>query len=208
MNTHGPHEICMIQNDYVDPFNDARVSFYGVYAWPTVVGNGVSDAWPLDCLEGDYQAHDAIPSPLTLTIAENGIGDFTVHMMAEEDVTDAAFFMVATLDEYVPCFGGGMSHLPHHVKLHMTPPLTGDPFTLLAGESVSINHTFTVQPGWNYADMGVAAWVSKPGGTNPSPCPYGNISVMNQVQQSRWVATTLYTAVEESSWGHIKSLYR
>ena len=207
MNAHNETEICLIQNDYDDPFNQARVDFYGIFAWPTVVGNGVSDAWPLSCLEDDYAAHDAIPSPLTIAIMENGMGDFTACIQAEETVTDASFFMVATLDEEVRS-SAGMSRLPHHVKVHMTPPQTGDPFTLLAGETIYINHTFTVQPDWDYEAMGVAAWVSRPGGTNPSPCPYGDIPIKNEVLQSRWVATATHTAVEQSSWGQIKSMYR
>jgi hypothetical protein len=198
MNQHDESEICLIQNDYADPFNNERVSFYGISAWPTVVGNGLSDAWPISCLEGDYQAHDAIPSPLTIDITEQGVGEFTAHIAAEEDVIDAAFFMVATLDEDVPS-NDGMSHLPHHVKVHMTPPATGDPFTLLAGEEVEISHAFVVQPEWNYNLMGVAAWVSRPGGTNPSPCAYGDIGIKNEVLQSRWVPVEASADVENTT---------
>ena len=192
---HDETEICLIQNDYDDQFCPGRVSYMGVSAWPTVVGNGLSDAWPLDCLEGDYEAHNAIPSPLTLTISTNGLGDFTAHLTAEEDVVDAYFFMVATLDEEVPGYSG-TSHLPHHVKEYMT-PLTGDPFTLLAGESIDINHSFVVQPEWDYGLMGVAAWVSRPGGVNTSPCTYGDIGNKNEVLQSRWVTTSDPAALEE-----------
>jgi hypothetical protein len=207
MELHDETEICLVQNDYDDPFNDARTSFYGINAWPTIVGNGVVDAWPLDCLEDDYEAHDAIPSPLTIMITEQGPGEFTAHIMAEEDVVGASFFMVATLDEEVPG-ADGMSHLPHHVKVHMTPPATGDPFTLLAGESVEITHTFEVQAGWDYDAMGVAAWVSRPGGTNPSPCSGGFPITMNEVLQSRWVATGGSVAIEQTTWSHLKSVYR
>jgi hypothetical protein len=208
MQAHDESEICLIQNDYDDSFNNARVSFLGVSAWPTVVGNGLSDAWPLDCLEGDYAAHDAIPSPLIIFITEEGVGVFTVQIIVEEDVVDADFFMVATLDEDVPSFGGGTSHLPHHVKLHLTPPSSGEPFTLLAGQSVDLSYSFEVQPGWDYDAMGVAAWVSRPGGINPSPCPFGDIGNKNEVLQSRWVPTGGVVRTEEASWGYIKSLYK
>jgi hypothetical protein len=207
MNLHDESEICFIQNDYDDSFNMARVSFYNIIAWPTVVGNGVTDTWPLDCFEGDLAAHAAIPSPLVLTISEQGAGQFTAHITAEEDVVDAAFFMVATLDEWVPS-AEGMSHLPHHVKIHMTPPETGDAFTLLEGESVDISHSFTVQPDWDYSLMGVAAWVSRLGGTNPSPCPTGDIPIKNEVFQSRWVPATHVTSVENPTSGTIESRYR
>ncbi len=193
MNAHGENEICLIQNDYADAFNSARVDFYGVGAWPTVVSNGVTDAWPLECLEGDLQANAAIPSPMTISITENGVADFTVHLTAEVDIINAAFFMVATLDEDVPS-SSGTSHLPHHVKVYMTPPSTGSSFTLLAGQSVDINHTFAVQPEWDYNLMGVAAWVSRPGGTSVSPCTGGLPLTTNEVLQSRWVPTTAGTA--------------
>ena len=32
-------------------------------------------------------------------------------------------------------------------------------------------------------------WVSVPGGSNPSPCPFGDIGNKNEVLQSRWVPT-------------------
>ena len=134
MNMHDENEICLIQIDYDDPFNSARVDWYGVAAWPTVVGNGVNDVWPLDCFEQDLAAHSAIPSPLSIFIEEIGVGEFTATVVAEETVMGASFFMVATLDEEVPG-ADGMSHLPHHVKVFMT-PTTGDPFTIMAGNSV------------------------------------------------------------------------
>jgi len=195
MEQHDETEVCFVQNDYDDSFNPDRVAFFGVGAWPTIVGNGLSDVWPIDCIEGDYAAHDAFSSPLTIDITEQGMGTFTVHIYAEEDVVDADFFMVATLDEEVQG-ASGMSRLPHHVKVHMTPPRFGDPFTLMAGESVDIHHSFTVEPGWDYGLMGVAAWVSRPGGVNPSPCAYGDISIKNETLQSRWVPTSP-TAVDE-----------
>jgi len=208
MDAHDESEVCVVQNDYVDPFNSARVAFYGFNAWPTIVGNGVSDVWPISCIEGDLAAHAAIPSPLTIEISEEGIGEFTAHIIAEEDVVDAAFFMVATLDEDVPANGGGTSHLPHHVKVYMTPPSTGEAFTLLAGNEAHISHSFDIQDGWDYNLMGVAAWVSKRGGTNPSPCPYGDIPIKNEVFQSRWVAATIVTDVENSVSSHLVSPHR
>jgi len=207
LNSHSADEICLIQNDYDDPFNTARADFYGVGAWPTVVSNGVTDAWPLECLEGDFQANVAIPSPLTIAIVENGVGDFTAQITAEQDVVDAHFFMVATLAEDVPS-SSGTSFLPRHVKLHLTPPATGDPFTLYAGQSIEIHHTFAVQPGWDYALMGVAAWVSRPGGTTVSPCTGGFPLTMNQVLQSRWVPTTSGTSgVETQALGMMPALH-
>ncbi len=197
MNAHDETEICLIQNDYADSFNSARVSFCGVSAWPTVAGRGVSDVWPISCLEPDYQYHNAIPSPLTITITEQSLGTFVAHITAEEDVVNADFFMVATLDEWVPG-NDGLSHLPHHVKVHMTPPSTGEPFTLLAGQSVDIAHSFTVQPDWDYEMMGVAAWVSRPGGVNNSPCTYGDMGNLNEVLQSRWVPTSGVVGVDDT----------
>ncbi len=203
---HDESEICLIQNDYVDALNGPRVDFYGVVAWPTIVGNGVNDVWPVECLEPDYESQAAIPSPLSILITEVGYGAFTATIMAEEDVFGASFFMVATLDEDVPS-ATGMSHLPHHVKVYMT-PYTGDPLSILAGNSVDISHTFEVQPGWDYELMGVAAWVSQPGGTNPSSCSYGDMPSMNEVLQSRWVPAGGPVAGEQRSWGSVKSLFR
>jgi hypothetical protein len=206
MNMHDENEICLIQNDYDDPFNTARVDYYGIGAWPTVIGNGVNDTWPLDCIEDDLASHAATPSPLSIFIEETGMGAFTATVIAEEDIIGGYFFMVATLDEEVPS-SSGMSHLPHHVKVYMT-QLTGDPINLFAGNSLDISHTFEVQADWDYDLMGVAAWVSTPGGTNPSPCSYGPLSHMNQVLNSRWVPAGGPVAQEQRSWGSVKSLFR
>lgn len=207
MNLHDETEICVVQNDYVDSFNPDRVSFYGVGSWPTIVSEGVLDAWPDTCLEADYQLNAPVPSPMTIAIVQNNVGDFTATLTAEEDILDADFFMVATLDEYVQCYGGGTSHLQHHVKVHLTPPTTGDPFTLLAGQSIDINHTFEVQSDWDYQAMGVAAWVSRPGGTAYSPsCNQGFPLTLNEVLQAQWVPTGDLAAAPEPMLTEIPSL--
>jgi hypothetical protein len=153
---------------------------------PTVCGDGMSDVWPVSGLEDDYQAHTLVDSPLRITLYENGQGDFTAHVVAEEDVTGAKFCMVATHDEYVAAYGGAQSHLQYHVVHMMTAP-SGDAFALAAGESTDIHHTFTVQPEWDYEEMGVACWVQAPGGTNTSPNPYGDVPVKNHVLQSAYL---------------------
>ena len=182
------------------------MAFYGVSAWPTIAGNGVADVWPIDCIEGDLEANAPIESPLTIDITEEGEGQFTAHITAEQDVTGASFYMVATLDEEVPS-ADGMSHLPHHVKLFLT-PTTGDEFSLLAGNTVTISHTFEVAPGWDYDLMGVAAWVSQAGGTSVSPCPYGDLANKNWVHQSKWVPAMGTVSIETKSWSSVKDLYR
>ena len=153
---------------------------------PTVVGDGMQDVWPLSWLEADFDAHKVVDSPLIITLTENGEGDFTAHIEAEEDVSGAKFCMVATLEENVPAYGGGTSHLPYHV-VHMMTATTGDPFSLAAGASTDITHTFTVQPLWDYDKMGVACWVQAPGGTNTSPCPYPDIPIKNHVLQAAFI---------------------
>jgi len=206
MANHDETEVCVIQIDYDDFFNDDRVNYWGVGAWPTIVGNGLADVWPIDCIEGDYEANAAIPSPLEILITEDGLGIFTAHITAEQAVGGATFNMVATLDEEVPG-AEGMSHLPHHVKAFLT-PTSGDAFSIGAGETISITHSFDVQPGWDYSLMGVAAWVDRPGGTNVSPCPFGDIANKHEVLQSRWVPVNGVVRVENSSWSEVKALYR
>ncbi len=178
----------LVQHTLGDGFWTPRTDYYGIMAMPTACGDGVSDVWPISWLEVDYQAHAAEPSPLTISIVENGEGDFTAHIEAEETVGEAKLCMVATLDEYVPAFGGTQSHLPYHVVEFMT-DTSGDRITLSSGEKVDIRRTFTVQPSWDYEKMGVACWVQQPGGTNPSPQPYGDVPIKNKVLQSAWVGT-------------------
>ena len=198
MDVHDETEVCIVQNDYDDPFNADRFNFYGITAWPTIVSGGVTDVWPLSCFEADYQLKAAVPSPLTISISENAMGDFTAHISAEENIPSAAFFMVATLDEWVNGVGGP-AHLPHHIKVFMTPPSTGEPFSLMSGESIDISHSFAVDPGWDYNLMGVAAWVSRPGGDPTSPaCNQGFNLIENEVLQSRWVPASP-TGVEDQA---------
>jgi len=191
----------LVGYDYVDSFNAARASYYGITAWPTICGDGLSDIWPCTptTLTADYNAHNARTSPVRMRVTENGEGDFTAHVYAEQAVADAKFVMVAVLDEYVPCNGGGQSHLPFHAKVFLT-AVTGDAFALAAGDSVEIQRTFTVSPSWDYSKMGVACWIQKPGGTNPSPSPA--IPIRNQVLQAAFCPAGS-TSVPESDDGTV-----
>ncbi len=93
--------------------------------------------------------------------------------------------MVAVLDEYVNAYGGGQSHLPYHAKTLMT-PVGGEAFSILNGETIDINKTYTVDPTWDYEKMGVVCWVQRVGGTNPSPSP--SIPSRHEVYQSAFLA--------------------
>jgi hypothetical protein len=154
---------------------------------PTVCGQGMTDVWPLSWLEPDYQAHAALPAPLRISLREDAVGQFTAHIVAEEDVTGAVLTMAAVEDDHVPANGGGTSHLPYHARVFLT-SATGDAFEIAAGESTDITKLFTVDPSWDYGKMGVACWVQRPGGTNPSPAPL-DVPVRNEVLQSAFVPT-------------------
>ena len=147
-------------------------------------------------LEDDYQAHRLIDSPLTITLTENGEGDFTATIVAHEDVTGAKLCLAATLDEYVTANGGGQSHLPYHV-VHMMTATDGDAFSIAAGETARVNKPFAVQPSWDYDKMGVACWVQKPGGTSTSPCPYSDLPIKNRVLQSAFIEAGSTGAAQE-----------
>lgn len=182
---HTNDEITLVQFNWGDAYWDPRGDYYGIVSMPTICGDGLSDVWPTSWLESDYQAHAAGTSPLRISLTENGVGDFTAHIVAEAAVTGAKFAMVAVEDSYVSANGGGTSHLVHHVKSFLT-AVSGDAFELAAGESLDINKTFAIDPSWDYEDMGVACWVQKPGGTNPSPAPL-TVPVRNQVLQSAYI---------------------
>jgi hypothetical protein len=162
---------------------------------PTVCGDGMSDVWPASWLEEDYLAHAAQPSPLRISLRENGVGDFTAHIVAEEDVAHAVIVMAALEDDHVAASGGGTSHLPYHARAFMT-SIMGDAFEIAAGESTDITKSFAVDPSWDYGNMGVACWVQKPGGVNPSPQPYGDVAIKNQVLQAAFVPTMSTGAAE------------
>jgi len=184
---HTTDEMVLVGYDFADSFNSARTGYYGISAWPTVCGDGLSDIWPcsLSTLASDLGAHSAKTSPLKITLIENGEGDFTASITAEADVSNASLMMVAVLDEYVPANGGGQSHLPYHAKVMLT-SATGDAFSILSGETIDINKTFTVDPTWDYEKMGVACWVQGVGGTNPSP--QADIPSKHEVYQAAFLA--------------------
>ena len=186
-----------MQYDSGDGLWEVRTDYYGIVLMPTVCGDGMSDVWPVSWLEEDYQAHAALPAPLRISLHEEGEGQFRAHIYAEEDVEHAVFTMVAVEDDDVPANGGGTSHLPYHARVFMT-AATGDAFEIAAGESTDITHTFTVDPSWDYDQMGVACWVQKPGGTNPSPQPYGDVPIKNEVLQSAFVAAISVSVMSPS----------
>lgn len=177
-------QLVLIAYEYADSFNAARAAYYNITAWPTICGDGLADIWPTSLLGPCYTTLSARSSPLTIDIEENGVGDFTAHIEAEQAVSGAKLVMAAVLDEYVTAYGGGQSHLPYHCKVFMT-AVTGDAFSLAAGASADISKTFTVNPAWDYSKMGVVCWVQNPGGTNPTSAP--SIPIRNEVLQAAYV---------------------
>jgi hypothetical protein len=187
----------LVAYEFADPFEQQRADYYGFgTVMPTIVGDGLADIRPTALLTSCYNALHALPSPLTITLTENAAGDFTAHIEAEQAVSGAKLVMVAVLDEYVPANGGGQSHLPYHCKAFMT-AITGDPFSIGAGESVDIRKTFNVNPAWNYWQMGVVCWVQKPGGTNPTAAPA--IHFGNEVLQSAFIRATSTDVVDQAT---------
>jgi hypothetical protein len=177
----------LVAFDLPDPFFYPRIGYYDYWYVPAVIGNGLSSLWPFeqDEYEADLAAHASVPSPLRISLTENGIGDFTATVYAEADVSNAAFVMAAVLPEEVPAYQGSLSYLPYHAKLFMTGYL-GDPFSIAAGESAAIRKVFAPDPAWTYSDMGVVSWVQIDGGTNPSPSP--DVPVKHEVLQAAYVA--------------------
>ncbi len=161
----------LVQYDHVDPFTYTRSTHYGNYMVPFVAADGRSrpSPWTVSDMEADLAAHGALNSPLRMRVAEVGVGEFVVTIVAEEDVVDARFLAAAVLAEEVPA-SSGTSFLPYHAKTFLTPWL-GEALTMSAGDSVSMARSFTVEPEWDYAQMGVAAWVQAEGGINTSDSP-------------------------------------
>jgi hypothetical protein len=157
-----------VQYDQVDPFMYQRSSYYGNYATPVVAGDGRSkpSAWSVSDMEADLAAHAATTSPLRMKVTETGLGEFVVSIAADESVDDARFVAVAVLAEDVPS-SSGTSFLPFHAKVFLTPYL-GTALSMSAGDSLEFPFSFTVEPEWDCAEMGVAAWVQADGGENPS----------------------------------------
>jgi hypothetical protein len=167
--------------DWTDSFGPARRAYYSIASMPTICGDGLTDIWPTSLLQSTYTSLAAVPSPLVIDLVENGPGDFTATIIASEDVVDAKLVMVAVADEYVAAYGGGQSHLPYHAKEFLT-AVTGDAFSIAKNETLTVRKTFDIEPSWDYSTMGVACWVQKPGGTNPSGA--WDIPTRNQVFQA------------------------
>jgi hypothetical protein len=195
---HSRDELVLVAFDLNDPGFFYRITYYDYWYVPAILGNGLSSVWPFDLAdyEADLAAHRAVPSPLTMSVKENGIGDFTARITADADVADAAFVMAAVLAEEVPGYQGSMTYLPYHAKAFPTGPL-GEPFEIARGETAVIRRVFIPDPGWTYSDMGVVCWVQVEGGVNPSPSP--DVPVKHEVLQATYVAAG--TAVVPDSGG-------
>jgi hypothetical protein len=176
----------LVNYDFSGPFWLGRTGYYGITAMPAVVGDGVSlaDAWT--GLEADYQSRSTVESPLGISLTENGEGDFTARIKSDEDIVDARLFMVAVMDDHVPGATSTVSHLAYHAMDFMT-TIDGEAFSVAAGESTEIRRSFSVDPEWEYGDMGVACWVQRAGGVNGGPSP--DIPIANEVLQSAFAAT-------------------
>ncbi|MBN2056464.1 hypothetical protein JW905_16185 [bacterium] len=131
-----------------------RFNYYDPEGYPTVTADGLTDIWPcaLSDLVSNYNARTGVASPLQITVTEDAEGVFTAHITASSSVT-GRFMMVAFEDLTYS------SRRYQRFARQLLTPYNGEAFSLSSGQSVEITKTFTVSGDWNYANMGVVAWV-------------------------------------------------
>jgi hypothetical protein len=158
LDEHSPSEVAVISyqcsGSETVPGGMNRYLLYDGEGFPTVTGDGITDIWPcsLSDLNRNYTQRKAIDSPMTITVTEDAVGEFTAHISTTEAV-DGTFMMVA-FEDY--------QHAGQRYQRYARELLTtfrGEAFSLGAGDNTSITKSFSVQSGWNYDNMGVVAWV-------------------------------------------------
>jgi hypothetical protein len=112
------------------------------------------DIWPcaLTDLQSHYNSRYTVPSPLTITVTEDAIGVFTAHITASSAVS-GRFMMVAFEDIY------HSSIRYQRWGRQILTAYNGESFSITASETKTVTKSFTPSASWNYANMGVVAWV-------------------------------------------------
>ncbi len=177
----------------------ARAGYYGLTGYPTAWADGIMmhrGAYPTNEQQylwfmSGFNMRRAVKSPLTVTYLQKQYGGGKVMVKVKVDLEEAiaaGHVCHIVLWEDNMSYGGRNYRFVERAFTTKNVTITGQ------GQNEEFTHEFTIQAGWNEANLGVSVWVQDPVG--------------KEIKNAR--ATTLESAhaVDPTSVGRVKALFR
>jgi hypothetical protein len=177
----------------------ARGSYYGVSGIPQLWVDGIiqhrgaytNNEQMYNWYMGTFNTRTVIPSPLTIDFVRKGYGGgkacVTVKLTLEQGISAGHVCHLVLWENNLSYSGRNYAYVERRADTKAV-TITN------ANESQEISATFTLDGGWNTANLGVSVYVQDPSG--------------KEIKQAR--ATTLEAAlsVKPASLGRVKALYK
>lgn len=140
--------------------NNARRSYYGVNATPTMKCDGYTASWT--AIQSAIQSRMAVPSPLWMDL--NGLVNgqmlnVTCRVVAEMNISGnyAIQFVLMERYHYQPSPNGQPHH--YHPLLAFAPSASGQSFSAAANDTVTYTASFSLNSSWSLDNLDFAAFV-------------------------------------------------
>jgi hypothetical protein len=179
---------------YVTPEAVARAGYYGVNAHPWAFFDGIMShrgAYPNEqnylWYMSSFNIRRAVKAPLTVTYLQKqyatGKVMVKVKVDLEETITAGHVCHIVLWEDKV----GGHYRFVERAFTTKNVTITGQ------GQNEEFTHEFTIQAGWNEANLGVSVWVQDPTG--------------KEVKNARAATLESAYAVAPTSVGRVKALF-
>ncbi|MDM7993477.1 MAG: T9SS type A sorting domain-containing protein [Candidatus Fermentibacter sp.] len=160
-----------------DPFyasspadNQARLSYYGISAFPTVMMDGLYDCWPLSTMDGYFDTRMAVPCYLSIDVsADSGStsesGTLTIGLATDIGLDTDAVLNAMLTESGVPGTGTYASQgIDYNFGLRANLcSTTGMPVSFgTAPESQDIQIIYEIPPEWDWDQLYLTTFVQSP----------------------------------------------
>jgi hypothetical protein len=145
--------------------HSARRSYYGINATPTLMVDGLYDAWPLDTFQGYYDTRMAVPCYLDITVtpeAGSSSSDGTLTFALATDIgldTDASIH--AMINECGIPGTGVYAGVDFNYALRWN--LFGTNGTVVnfgsSSETINLSVDYLIDPSWNWEELYLTTFV-------------------------------------------------
>lgn len=184
-----PGEVLVVAYHNGDPFVTAegnlRISFYGVSGYPSAYFDGAipciggsSSGTTFAAYENAFNIRKAVDAPLEITLERTypslflgaGTATATIVNVSDKKVTGKFHFVVT--ESHIPYTWFNRTTMDH-VMRDMVPDAQGVTVSVEAGETLSIDRSFTIDPDWpfytgNVDNFELGCWVQTPDPSYPA----------------------------------------
>ncbi len=145
--------------------NTARKSYYGITAYPTVMVDGLYDAWPLSTMLGYYETRMAVPCHLDITLTPSVESDPTEGTITFTLTTDTGIDTDATIHAIINECGipGTGTYTGSEFNYALRWNMFGANGTAVdfgsSGETIELSADYTINPSWDWEELYLTTFV-------------------------------------------------